>query len=158
MSEGESFNSFPAIASYVTSYARLILSDAINKAGRDNCYYCDTDSLVVNRQGWEALVDEVDQDRLGAWGLDTILGSMTLHGPKDYVFDDKIVLKGVRANAEWISSDTVEQDQFVGFRGLVRLGSLDAPLVKRITKKQRRIYTKGIPTAAGNVLPLTLGD
>jgi len=158
VTEGESFNSFPAIASYVTSYARLILSDAINKAGRDNCYYCDTDSLVVNRQGWEALVDEVDQDRLGAWGLDTILESMTLHGPKDYVFDDKIVLKGVRANAEWISSDTVEQDQFVGFRGLVRLGSLDAPLVKRITKKQRRIYTKGIPTAAGNVLPLTLGD
>ena len=157
VTDGESFNSFPAIAAYVTSYARLILADAINLADRKNCYYCDTDSLVVNREGWEHLVDLIDQDRLGAWGLDTILGSMTLHGPKDYVFDDKTVLKGVKASAVWISSDTVEQDMFVGFRGLVRNGSLDAPLVKRIKKTQRRIYTKGKPTAGGDVLPLEFG-
>jgi hypothetical protein len=157
ITEGESFNSFPAISSYVTSYARIVLADAIALAGRGNCYYCDTDSLVVNRAGWESLVPQIDQNRLGAWGLDTILGTVTLHGPKDYVFDDRTVVKGVKANAVWISSDTVEQDQFVGFRGLVRMGSLDAPLVMRIRKKQRRVYTKGIPTAAGDVLPLEIG-
>ena len=155
--EDESFNSFPLIASYVSSYARLILSDAINLAGRENCYYCDTDSLVVNRQGWESLSHLVDQDRLGAWGLDRVLDTVVLHGPKDYVFDGTLVCKGVKASATWLNDTTVSQDMFLGFRGLVREDSLDAPLVKRIIKKQRRIYTKGIPDAANNVLPLEIG-
>ena len=157
IAEGESFNSFPAISSYVTSYARLILADAINLAGRSNCYYCDTDSLVVNRQGWEALSHLVDQDQLGAWGLDTVLSSIVLHGPKDYVFDGIVKIKGVKASATWLSADTVSQDMFLGFRSLIRADSLDAPLVKRIVKKQRRVYTKGIPGADNNVLPLEIG-
>ena len=157
VAEGESFHSFPAIAAYVTSYARIILADAITLAGRANCYYCDTDSLVVNRQGWESLTHLVDQDRLGAWGLDTVLGAIVLHGPKDYVFDDKVVIKGVKASATWLSDDTVSQSQFLGFRSLVREDSLDAPLVKRIIKKQRRVYTKGTPDADNNVLPLEIG-
>ena len=155
--EDESFNSFPLISSYVSSYARLILADAINLAGRLNCYYCDTDSLVVNRQGWEALSHLVDQDRLGAWGLDRVLDTIVLHGPKDYVMDGKLVCKGVKSSATWINDTTVSQDMFLGFRGLVREDSLDAPLVKRIIKKQHRIYTKGIPDAANNISPLAIG-
>jgi hypothetical protein len=157
IAEGESFNSFPAISSYVTSYARIILADAINLAGRGNCYYCDTDSLVVNRQGWESLTHLVDQDRLGAWGLDTVLESIVLHGPKDYVFDGKVVIKGVKSSATWLSADTVSQDMFLGFRSLIREDSLDAPLVKRIIKKQRRVYTKGTPDTDNNILPLEIG-
>ena len=155
--EGESFNSFPAIASFVTSYARCVLLDAIASAGRENCYYCDTDSLVVNRQGWENLAHLVDQDRLGSWSLDKILDSIVLHGPKDYVFDGQVKVKGVRKNATWLDDSTVEQDMFVGFRGLVRQASLDAPIVRRIRKTQRRTYSKGRPTAGGDVLPLEIG-
>jgi len=157
ISEGESFNSFPAISSFVTSYARTVLLDAIASAGRANCYYCDTDSLVVNRQGWENLSHLVDQDRLGAWSLDRILDSIALHGPKDYVFDGQVKVKGVRKDATWIDDSTVEQDMFVGFRGLVRQASLDAPIVRRIRKTQRRTYSKGRPTAGGDVLPLEIG-
>ena len=156
-SEGESSNSFPAIAAFVTSYARVVLADAINRAGRENCYYCDTDSLVINRNGWERITDLVDQERLGSWSLDRILDKLTLHGAKDYVFDGDMRVKGVRRDAVWIDDSTVEQDMFVGFRGLVRHGSLDAPIVKRITKKQRRVYNKGRPTANGVVLPLEIG-
>lgn len=156
-SEGESFNSFPAISSYVSSYARVVLADAITAAGRQNCYYCDTDSLVVNRCGWEKITHLIDQDRLGYWGLDRILDSIELRGPKDYTFDGDTKVKGVRKNAVWLSDDTVSQDQFVGFRGLVRHGSLDAPIVKRITKKMRRVYTKGKPAANGEVSPLEIG-
>jgi len=155
--EGESKHSFPAIAAFVTSYARLVLVDAISQAGRENCYYCDTDSLVVNREGWERITHLIDQDRLGSWSLDRILDSIVLHGPKDYIFDGEMRVKGVRKDAVWVDDSTVEQDQFVGFRGLVRRGSLDAPIVLRITKKQRRAYLKGRPTANGVVLPLEIG-
>lgn len=154
--EGEAFHSFPAIASYVTSYARVMLCEAIQAAGRENCYYCDTDSLVVNRQGWESLCHLVDQDRLGAWSLCRILESIVLHGPKDYVFDGAMTVKGVRKNAVWIDGSTVDQDQFVGFRGLIRSGSLSAPIVKRIRKTQHRVYRKGTPDAAGRVHPLEI--
>ena len=71
--------------------------------------------------------------------------------------DGKLVCKGVKASATWLNDTTVSQDMFLGFRGLVREDSLDAPLVKRIIKKQRRVYTKGIPDAANNVLPLEIG-
>jgi len=158
ISEDEAFNSFPAIAAFVTSYARRVLSTAINLADRSNCYYCDTDSLVVNRQGWERICHLVDQDLLGAWSLDRILEAITLHGPKDYVFDGDMKVKGVRKDATWVDDSTVEQDLFVGFRGLVRRASLDAPLVTRIRKKQRRVYLKGSPSANGVVLPLEIGD
>jgi len=154
--EGEAFHSFPAIAAYVTSYARVILADAIGLAGRTNCYYCDTDSLKLNRQGWENVCHLVDQNQLGAWSLDRILGSLELHGAKDYCADGELTVKGIRHNAEWISPDTVIQDQFVGFRGLIRHGSLDAPIVRKIRKKQHRVYTKGKPDAAGYVQPLEL--
>jgi len=157
ITEGEAYHSFPAIASYVTSYARRVLAEAVNTADRENCYYCDTDSLVVNQDGWDKLQHLVDANRLGAWKLETTLERMTLYGPKDYIFDDVQRVKGVRANAVWLSSSVVEQDQFVGFRGLVRHGSLDAPIVKRIRKKQHRIYTKGIPDATGRVSPLEIG-
>ena len=158
VAEDESFNSFPAIASYVTSYARCVLSTAIALAGRENCYYCDTDSLVVNRVGWERITHLVDQDQLGAWSLDRILESVVLHGPKDYIFDGDVKVKGVRKSAIWLNETTVEQDLFVGFRGLVRRCSLDAPLVTKIRKKQRRVYLKGSPAANGVVHPLEIGS
>ncbi|MFQ6006779.1 MAG: DNA polymerase, partial [Woeseia sp.] len=53
--EGESRESFPAIAAHVTAYARQKLYAAIRQAGRRNCLYCDTDSLVVNRTGYSRL-------------------------------------------------------------------------------------------------------
>ena len=155
--EGEAFNSFPAIAAYVASYARCVLDEAITLAGRTHCYYCDTDSLVVDRSGWESLCHLVHETELGRWGLDRILETVELHGPKDYVFDDERKVKGIRRKAVWISEDTVRQDQFVGFRGLIRLGSLDAPIVKTIKKRQKRIYRKGKPTSGGRVLPLEIG-
>ena len=157
VNDGEAFNSFPAIASFVASYARCVLADAIALAGRENCYYCDTDSLIINRVGWERISHLVDQDQLGAWSLDRILERLVLHGPKDYAFDDVWRTKGIRASATWVDDSTVRQDMFVGFRGLVRHGSLDAPLVRQVTKKLRRVYTKGRPTASGEVLPLEIG-
>ncbi|GAJ21876.1 unnamed protein product, partial [marine sediment metagenome] len=47
----ESFNSFPAIASHVTAYGRMYLYELMKQAGRENVFYCDTDSLIVNEAG-----------------------------------------------------------------------------------------------------------
>jgi len=156
INEGEGRESLPAIASYVTAYARQVLWQAIIKAGRENCLYCDTDSLVVTRDGYERLRDSIDATRLGAWKLERKLSTVTLHGPKDYQFDDKKKVKGVRHNAKWLSDSLISQDYFVGFKGLLRAKSLDAPIVFTIQKKLSRVYTKGTVTPSGHVLPLRL--
>ena len=154
--EGESRESVPSIASYVTSYARMKMHRAIMKAGRDHCLYCDTDSLVVDHTGYERLLDEIHPTKLGAWKLEKVIKTFQIFGPKDYIMDGDIKSKGVRGSARWIGDDTAEQDHFVGFRGLLRSGNLDEPVVYKIRKHLERRYTKGVVTKTGKVDPLTV--
>lgn len=156
--EGESRESFPGIASYVTSYARLVLHRAIVTAGRSNCYYCDTDSLVVNRVGYNKLSDELDDNELGKWSLVKRLSTLVINGPKDYIFDDDKKVKGIRRNAEWPIESIASQDYFVGFKALVRSGNLDGPIVYKINKVNVRQYDKGVIDDNYDVLPIRLDN
>jgi hypothetical protein len=55
----ESNNSFPAIASHVTSYARLVIWDAIKYCKEKNSgFYCDTDSIFTELELPSELVDK----------------------------------------------------------------------------------------------------
>ena len=156
--EDEARDSHPAIAAHVTSFARLKLWAAIEAAGREHCFYADTDSLVLDQEGFDRVQHLLDSSKLGMWELERTLDHIVLHGPKDYQFDDKVKCKGVRATATWLDDCTVVQDRFVGFRGLLREGSLDAPIVHPITKRLSRRYTKGVVKPGGVVLPFALED
>lgn len=152
--EAESRESFPAIAACVTSHARVMLLDAIERAGRSNVLYCDTDSMIVTPSGFEFMRDLVDDRLLGKWKSVKHVNAITIHGPKDYEIDGVRVTKGIRATAVRIAHNTYEQDKFVGFRGLLQRGKLDAPLIERVRKKLRRKYTKGKVLKSGKVRPL----
>ena len=154
--EGESRESFPAIASYVTSFARLKLWGAINTAGRDNVYYCDTDSLVVNKCGYDLLRDNLSETTLGFLKLEKRLSYLDIRGPKDYTFNENHVVKGIRKNANWLTDTVAEQDYFVGLKGLMREYTLNAPVVYTINKVNVRNYTKGVIADNRDVLPFRL--
>lgn len=158
INEGESRESFPAIASYVTSFARLKLWQAINKAGRQNCYYCDTDSIVVNQTGLDNLSDLIDEHSLGFWKVEKQLKRLLIHGPKDYEFDEVKKVKGIRKNAKWLTSNVAEQDYFVGLRGLMMKYDLSHPIVFPIQKVNTRNYTKGSINDNFDVLPLVINS
>lgn len=66
----ESQISFPAIAGHVTSYARLILWEAIKycKDHHIKYYYCDTDSIFTDKP---LPADLVNPDKLGMFKLET---------------------------------------------------------------------------------------
>ena len=128
-------------------------------AGLENCLYCDTDSRVVTADGFERLEHLIDAEALGAWSIERELDHITLHGPKEYVFDGEVKVKGVRHNATWLGDALIAQDYFVGFRGLLRSGSLDAPVVFEIRKHLKREYLKGNVSDTGRVSPFRLdGD
>lgn len=156
--EPESRDSFPALAAHVTSHARMVLWRGIEQAGIANVLYCDTDCLLVNDEGLRRVRSLLHPDSLGAWKLEGSYDRVEIWGPKDYVFGDVRRLKGVRPSAEWVSNDTVEQDLFVGFRGLLQEGQLSAPVVRRVQKRLARQYLKGAVQPSGRVLPFALSE
>lgn len=67
--EEESNISFPAISAHVTSYARLIIWEAIKycKKHKIKYYYCDTDSIFTSK---ELPKDLIDPNKLGKFKLE----------------------------------------------------------------------------------------
>ncbi|MDR5730667.1 MAG: DNA polymerase [Terriglobia bacterium] len=153
LTDGESRDSFPAIAGHVTAYARMHLWRLIETAGAENVLYCDTDCVLVNEVGRDKLSSEMDDYALGALKIAGRYTQVEQWGAKDYKWDSKTKTKGVRKDAVWLDGWRVEQEQWSGLRGLVRAGTTDAPRTRKIIKSLRRRYSKGEVQADGRVIP-----
>lgn len=153
MRDGESRDSFPAIAAHVTSAARLQLWRLLDQAGADNVFYCDTDSMFVNAEGLERLQMHLVDDELGALKLEWQSTAVEIRGPKDYSVDGNYKIKGIRKDAERVGPNTFRQDVFRGWRGMIRAGDVDRQLITRTEKTLRREYQKGTVLAGGRVRP-----
>ena len=92
----------PQIASYVTSYARIVLLDALRKQNElGQVYYCDTDSIVCEKP---MPPDMVDKYQIGKWDLEKELYSGIFLQPKVYYEEttesETIKFKGVTKKAQ----------------------------------------------------------
>jgi len=154
----ESYNSFPAIASEVSAYARLYLWQLMKQAGEGNYFYCDTDSLIVNEAGLCKLQDKIDNVQLGSLKIVSSPTNIVIRGLKDYSAETKQVIKGIRKNAVEIRDGVYEQELWPSFRGLLRSGQTDTYTIKKQTKVLNRKYTKGHVRSDGSIVPLALGD
>lgn len=152
----ESYNSFPAIAAHVTAYARLYLWQLIRKAGRLNVFYCDTDSLIVNEQGYERVQELIHPTKLGSLKVEKRGINLTIYAPKDYVIANRVRQKGIRKNAIQVGKATYRQDQFLGLAGAIRTGDPDLVTIKKVTKTLRRQIKTGIVQEDGWVIPFRL--
>lgn len=149
-------NSLVAVAAHVTEYARFSLWNFICKAGRDNVYYCDTDSLFVNEQGYKRLSRYIDAARLGYFKYEGAVKECIIYGAKDYVIDGQHVCKGIRAEAEEVAAGVYEQYKFSSFRTFLSSDIHDTYKVVKIRKKLKRQYSKGILHNNGRVSPFRL--
>ena len=152
-SESESFNSHPAISAHVTAYGQCYLWELIKAAGIDNTFYCDTDSLVVNKQGYANLAPYYIGSALGELKLVKRFSNLVIHTLKDYEFDDMIKHKGIRKNAVELAPGEYEQDKFSKFKTMLCRGDLDTMTITRQLKWLRRTYNKGVVTESGRVRP-----
>jgi len=172
--EGLGIDSMPIVSSAVTAYARILLYKLMNTAGLDNVYYCDTDSLFCNQAGYENLLNagEVSQDELGKMKLEEI-GSVHIRGAKNYIFNGKVKLKGVKQNALRFVFNTCQgmakaetelptkfiQHHFVTKKRRYQKGTKDGIVrVEGITRIMRASYDKGIVLPDGTVTPLKFTD
>jgi hypothetical protein len=156
LQEEEGLNSMPAIAAHVTDYARIYLWYIIEKAQMKNCYYCDTDSLIVNRRGYKRLQDDLDSDVLGMIKVEEVTEYMEIRGAKNYTFgkDDKI--KGVKKTAKKIGDKTYEYLRFPTPYAELRNRLPEDYRIETVKKTLSGKYDKGIVTESGVVIPHTL--
>lgn len=155
---GESSESMPAIAAYVTSYARLELYRLILLAGWDNILYCDTDSLFVTDEGFAHLAGFIDPNRLGAAKHEWTSEHVHIRGLKDYTVGERTKIKGVRKTATWLSDSELVQDGWSGLRGQLRAEDLDNAYTRPVRKHLTREYSKGSIGKDGRVSPLRLSE
>lgn len=154
----ESFNSFPAIAGAVTAYGRMKLWKAIEKAGIENVFYCDTDSLFVNMQGMQRLHDEMDEYELGALKIEKKEYYLEINAPKDYVLGNEVKLKGISSKWQTKDGTTYTGDRFGQPISQLKTGSLNDVYIYKSQKVLKREYKKGIVNQDGSVSPFTIGE
>ena len=154
----EGFNSFVAIASFTTSYARAYLWALMEKAGLENIYYCDTDSLFCNEEGYNNLKEYIDNKELGKLKLEEVGDYLEIRGCKDYTFNTVVKRKGIRKDAIEIGINKFKQIQFVKMRGNLLKYKEDGAIIKTVIKELRAEYDKGIIREDGRVIPLTLNE
>jgi len=156
--EGEyANNSIPGIASAVTAYSRTLLYDLIRVSGE--CLYCDTDSLFVGASGYEKLksLGYLHEKEIGKLKVEEI-GEVTINGAKDYIFNGKSKLKGIKSDATKISETEYRQLQFETGNARYLHGTPDGiVLVKPVIKTISRRYNKGIVNGS-YITPLIFSD
>ncbi len=149
-----SSNSLIAISAHVTSYARRLMQESIDRCPANSVYYCDTDSLFCNKDAAHALKDRIDNTKLGYWKIEEIGTDVEIHNLKHYRFNKSYKLKGVRKTATKLGDNLYEQDQWSGFPLVNKRLLTDPYLVKRVQKRISGTYLKGRVTDIGWVKPL----
>ncbi|KKK96624.1 hypothetical protein LCGC14_2660880 [marine sediment metagenome] len=151
----ESFDSFVAIVSHITTNARDHMINLMHKTKRENVFYIDTDSLTVNETGYN-LKDELDEFELGRLQVQEVANNVEIRGAKDYKFGDKEKIKGIKKDAIDLGNNQYSQLHFMKTRSMMRNQISDKAVVKQVTKKLKRIYDKGRVQETGFVLPYVL--
>lgn len=152
----EAYNSFPAVAAEVTANARLYLHALVNHAGRCNTFYMDTDSLIVNGEGYARLSGMVHSTALGALKREGVADYLEIRAPKDYTFGSSVRIKGVRSSASEVAPGVYVQEKFPSVQGLLRQGSMAHYRVEEATKVLSRQITSGVTDGEGFVRPFVL--
>jgi len=152
----EAIDSFVAIASHVTAYARMYMYKLIQICSLKNVYYCDTDSIITNQVGYDNLRDYIDEYELGKLKVEEKADFLEIWNVKHYKFGEALKIKGIKRNAVQTEKMTFVQEQFLKIRTLLRKGIFGTVIVRKVTKRLKTAYKKGIVTLSGNVEPFEI--
>ena len=151
----EGYDSFVAIPSFVTAYARCYMWSLIERAGKEHIYYMDTDSLFVDKEGLKNLKDLLSPTELGKLKIeeDKII---EIKGVKNYRSIKTRKIKGIRKEAVEIDKGLYEQEQWTGTLGAWEKGDIEEVEVRMVKKRLDFNYKKGDVGEEGWVKPFFL--
>ena len=151
------YNSFVAIASYVTSYARVKMLQYLFLVDGQNLYM-DTDCICIKKSVYEKKKDKLPiSEKLGDLKIENE-GNMVIRGLKDYIFEkpnEKIEkIKGVNLKiAKKINDHTFEQLKFMKAKSLLKEGIYNRVEGRMMQIKLNRYYNKGVVLKDGRIRP-----
>lgn len=149
--------SFPGIAAHVTDYARCLLWEFMTIAGVENVYYTDTDSLIVNDNGYRNLTRNIEPGILGKLNLEKQSNILEIRGLKDYTFGEESKTKGIPKTAVQTGPDDFKVTIFPTYLTGRREGMELPYCVQTRSKHLTREYHKGqVNKETGTVTPFVL--
>lgn len=153
-------NSFVAISSFITSYSRMMLIDYILKAGRNNVYYSDTDSLFVNRIGYNNLLPDINEYEIGKLKVEEE-GSCVIYAPKFYDFNNYRKVKGIRQKNSILLEENEERvlyqvEQWQRAKSALKENNYQEQIIAKVKKQARKYYDKGNIDENGIVSPYSI--
>jgi hypothetical protein len=149
---------FPAIAAYVTSYARKWMYNLIKVAGVDNVYYIATDALFVNNAGRRNLTNSglVEDNTLGMLREKRVAESARFEALHHYTVGS-YSCNGSRKKSARINADgSCTELQFESFERVLMRKPDASVHVKPITKRYAKVYNRGTVTDSGWIKPLLI--
>jgi len=158
------YDSFVAISSFITSYSRMLLIKYLRKAERENVYYCDTDSLIVNEIGYNNLLKRgfINETELGLLKIED-QGIGNFYSPKFYDFNLERKCKGIRKENSVLLEEndvkTVHQvESWQRWKTDLKEGYTNKQIITLTTKESNKVYTKGKIDNKGNVIPFLISE
>ena len=151
----ETADSMPAISAHATAYVRMRLHELRLQAGLEHTYYCDTDSLIVDAIGLQALSPDLDNDQLGKLKIEATSDGLRIEAPKTYLFDEHWTRKGIPAKALQLDERTFQFTSFPSMRQLSREAELGPYVTKLATRRLQLVVYDGVVQQSGWVTPLT---
>ena len=150
--------SVPAISTFVTAHARQHMRRLKDIVGRDNYYYMSTDSLMVNENGKQLLLEsgEIEPGVLGKLSLEAEGDSAWIGGCHFYRIGDKFTEGSKKASAETIDKFTWKEPHFDSLKTVIQRGGRPEIHIKKRYKQRNLEYLKGELLPCGTVIPWRL--
>lgn len=114
------YNSFVAIASHITAFGRMYLWLLMQTAGMDHVYHVATDSLIVDKAGYEALRDFIKPGVPGYLKLEATSQVIQIRDVNDLTFDGKDKIKGVSKTATRIGANDYEIETWPSLTSIMK--------------------------------------
>lgn len=132
----EGRDSVPQIPSWIAARCRVELWEAMRAAGLAHVYYVDTDSLMVDEEGDEAMRRFAQEHPELGWRVKGRYRAAEIHGPRQIIVEDVPRISGVPKRARRTDEATFSGE--VWRRAAGGLGDFDAGAV-RVDKREWNI-------------------
>jgi hypothetical protein len=153
----KSYFCIPSISSYITSYARVKLLNALIENEQNNVVYCDTDSVFVDKGS--NCIGEMGNE-LGEWKLEDKIVT-DIRGLKNYSYieDGKEMdaIKGVSKRSIQVAPNHFKVEKYYKTKQALRQNKVTGSIYTQ-EKKLKNVYTKRIVLNGGKTLPLKLNE
>lgn len=152
--------SVPSIAAYVTSYARVRLLHLIRLAGYNHVYYCDTDSLIVDQEGYDTLrlCEEIKANELGYLREENASVECEIMGIKHYKIGDRLVFAGLPKGSTLDTNKGGICWHWQSPGDSIANGIKPQPRRRLLIYSVHPLYLHGVPCKDGRVIPWEWGD